>query len=113
MDADAEIDPALGRKCGVAFSQPSLQLGRTAHRVDDARKLDQQPVAGGLDEASLMSGDLRVDHLSAQRLEPAECPLLLGFDQPRISRDIGRQDRRETAGLAHFASPAAKRRPDR
>ena len=33
--------------------------------------------------------------------------------EARIARHIGREDRRETAGLAHVASPAAKRRPDR
>jgi len=33
--------------------------------------------------------------------------------QPRIPRHIGGENRGETAGLAHVAPPAAKRRPDR
>jgi len=33
--------------------------------------------------------------------------------QPRIARHISGEDRSETAGLAHAASPAARRRPDR
>ena len=37
----------------------------------------------------------------------------IGINMGDIPRHIGRQDRREPAGLAHCASPAAKRRPDR
>src|SRR5260370_42274822 len=33
--------------------------------------------------------------LGAQRLEPAEGPFLVGFDQARIARYIGGQDRRQ------------------
>jgi hypothetical protein len=40
-------------------------------------------------------GDFRIDQLGAQRLEAAECAFLVCLDQPRIARDIGRQDRRE------------------
>jgi hypothetical protein len=36
-----------------------------------------------------------------------------GAHQPRVACHIGCQDRGETAGLAHVASPAAKHRPDR
>ena len=49
----------------------------------------------------------------AQRSEAFERALLIRPDQPRIARHIGREDRGETAGLAHVASPAARRRPDR
>jgi len=42
-----------------------------------------------------MPGDLRVDDLGAQRLEPAEGAFLVGFDQPRVPRHIGGQNGRE------------------
>src|SRR5271166_5357992 len=42
-----------------------------------------------------MAGDLRIDQLGAQRLEPAERAFLVGLDQARIASDIGREDRRE------------------
>jgi hypothetical protein len=84
---------------------------RTAHSIDHARKLDQHAVAGGLDDAAMVLGDLRVEELAAQRFEAFEGGALVDADQPRIRRHIGGQDRRETAGLAHFASPAARRRP--
>jgi hypothetical protein len=37
----------------------------TAHRIDDAGKLDQQAVAGGLDDAAAVLGDLRIDDRGA------------------------------------------------
>jgi len=37
-----------------------------------------------------MVGDLRIDHLGAERLEPAERPFLVSLDQARIAGDIGR-----------------------
>jgi hypothetical protein len=42
-----------------------------------------------------VTGDLRVDELGAQRLEPAEGALFVSLDQPRIAGDIRRRNRRE------------------
>src|SRR5256885_12132378 len=39
--------------------------------------------------------------------------LLILADQPRITRDIGGEDRGQAARLAHPASPIARRRPER
>ena len=90
---------------GVALRHPLLHRDRAAHRIDDAGELDQQAVAGGLDDAAVMLGDLRIDELAAQRPEAFEGALLVGAHQPRIARHIGREDRRETAGLAHSSRP--------
>jgi hypothetical protein len=51
IDADAELDAALFRDAAIAQRQLALQLDRAAHRIDDARELDQEAVAGGLDDA--------------------------------------------------------------
>src|SRR6516164_3645613 len=109
VDADAEVDPAVGRQRIIAGRYGRLQLGRAAHRIDNARKLYEQPVAGSLDDAASVLSDPRVDGFGAQRLEPAESALFVGFDQPRIAGDIGREDRRETPGLAHPSQPALRR----
>jgi len=82
VDADAEFDPASGRQQRVAFRQSRLHFSRTADRIDDAGKLDQQAVTGGLDDAAFMARDLRVDHLRPQRLQPAKGAFLVGLDQP-------------------------------
>jgi hypothetical protein len=40
-----------------------------------------------------MGGNLRIDQLGAQRLEPAERPFFVRPDQARTARYIGREDR--------------------
>src|SRR5216683_591545 len=95
VDADAEVDAAFCRYWGIAFGHCPLQLGRASERVDDAGELDQEAVAGGLDDAAVMAGDFWVDQLGAERLEPAERPFLIGFDQPRVAGDVSREDRRK------------------
>jgi len=42
---------------GFAVDHPTLHLGGTAHRIDDARKLHE---AGGFDDAAAVLLDLRV-----------------------------------------------------
>jgi hypothetical protein len=66
-----------------------------AQRVDDAGELNQDAVTGRLDDAAVMAGDFRIDHLDAKRPEAAERPFLIGFDQARITGDVGREDRCE------------------
>jgi hypothetical protein len=97
VNADAEFDAML----------------RATQRTDDTRKLDEQTVAGGLDEAAAMSGDLRVDHLGAERLQPAEGPFFVRFDKARIAGDVSRKDRCQPAFCVrwllrlHGASPVS------
>ena len=45
---------------GFAVDHPTLHLGGTAHRIDDARKLHEQAAAGGFDDAAAVLLDLRV-----------------------------------------------------
>ena len=101
IDPDAELDALILRHPSVALGHRLLHLDRAAHRVDDTGELDQQPVAGGLDDPAPMLLDLRITQLAADRLQRGERALLVRPHQPRIARDIGGQDRGETAGLAH------------
>jgi hypothetical protein len=59
------------------------------HRIDDARELSQQPVAGRLDDAAGMLADLRIDELAAMRLEEFVRAFLVRAHQARITRHIG------------------------
>ena len=52
VDADAELDAAFRRQRRHCVRPLPPALGRAAQRVDDAGELDQQPVAGGLDDAA-------------------------------------------------------------
>jgi hypothetical protein len=91
------LDAAVPSDTGVPPGHRLLHFDRTAHRIDDAGKLDQQAVAGGLDDAAMMLGDFRIDELAAQRLEAFERAFLVRPHQPRIPRHIGGEDRGETA----------------
>jgi len=92
---------------------------RAAHGIDDAGKLRQHAVAGGLGprarpwDAATVLGDLRIDELMAQGFEAFQGAFLVRSHQPTVTGDVSRKDRSEPAGLAHFASPAARRRPDK
>jgi hypothetical protein len=60
-----------------------------------------------------MRSDRRVKQLSPYRLESLESVGLVRSNQARVTCHIGSEDRGKTAGLAHAASPTAKRRPDK
>ena len=77
VDAYAEFDPPLFGHIDVALAHPALDLGGTGNRVHDARELDKHPVAGELDDAPLVLGDLGVDHLVAMRLQSRQRPGLV------------------------------------
>ena len=75
-----------------------MHFGRAAQRVDDAGELDQQPVAGCLDDAATVLGDFGIDHLTPVRLQPRQGPFLVRADQPAVPRDI----RSKNAGQPAF-----------
>src|SRR5262249_46456159 len=101
IDADAKLDATVGWYTCVLLGHLALHLDRAAQRVHHTAELDQQPVAGGLDQTAAVLGDLRIEELAAQRPEAFEGAAFIGADQPRIARDIGRKDRRKPTGLAH------------
>ncbi len=61
VDADTKFDALLLRGRGVALGQAALHGNGARHGLNDARELDQDAVAGGLDDAALTLDDLRVD----------------------------------------------------
>ena len=77
MNADAQFDTAVGRQRGIALGHPRLDGPGAAQGVYGADKLDQQAVAGGLDDATVLRRDSRVDHLDADRLQAGERAVLV------------------------------------
>ena len=55
-----------------------------------------------------MLGDLGINKLAAQRLEPFERAFLVRTHQARIPRHIGGEDRGETAGGSHARAPFSR-----
>ena len=103
IDADAEPNALLVGHFGLAVEHAALHLGGAAHGVDNAGKFRQQPVAGGLDDATMVLGDLRIDQLPAMCLEAFERAFLVRTHQARIAGHIG-EDRGKTAGRGLYSS---------
>ena len=61
MDADPELDPPVLRHIGVLRRHGALDFDRATRPIDRAGELDQQAIAGGLDDASMMFGDFGID----------------------------------------------------
>src|SRR5262249_28892932 len=70
----------------------------------------EQPVASRLDDAVTTRGDFRVDHLAAERFQPAKRPFLVGLDGARIVGDIGGENRRESTFRASWPCGTHRRR---
>jgi hypothetical protein len=60
IDPHAELDAAIGRHIGVSLRHLALHLDGATHRVNDAGEFDQEPVAGGLDDAPAVLFYLRI-----------------------------------------------------
>src|SRR5215470_18045548 len=65
VDANAERDATVLGPLRGAISHRRLQFDGTAHCIDHARELNEQPVARGLHNATAVAGNGRVDHLLA------------------------------------------------
>ncbi len=111
IDPDPEVDAPVFGDFGIAVDHRPLDLDGAADRIDDAGKLDQHAVAGGLDDAAAMLGDLRVGKLASMGFEPRQRSFLVCSHQPRVAGRIGGEDRGETAfdRLSHRPSPRPRR----
>jgi len=49
-----EANPAQPHSSSAVASAPTMTIDRAADRIDDAGKLDEQPVAGGFGNATAM-----------------------------------------------------------
>jgi hypothetical protein len=103
VNADAKVDALLGRDASVALDHGGLDFDRAAHRVDHAAELDDDPVAGALDDAPVMGSDGGFDQIAAQTPEPRQGAILVRSREPAVADDIRDQNRRDLPGLAHRA----------
>ena len=76
----------------LALGHAPLDEHGAAHRVDNARELDEGAVAHELDDAALVLGDQGLDELSAVRLEAGEGAVLVPLHEPAVADHVGRQD---------------------
>ena len=88
MNADAENDAPVLRQAGVALDHAALHLDRAANGVDHAAELDDDPVAGPLNDAAVMHCDRRVDQIAAQRAKPRENTLLVDAGESAVADHV-------------------------
>ena len=101
MDADAELDPIVGRNRLIAVGHTGLHLGRAAQRVHDTAELDQKPVACRLDEPAVTRGNGRIDQLRPDSPKPCENGVFILPHEAGIPSHVGGEDRGEAAGRGH------------
>ena len=77
---------------GIAFDHAALDVDGAAHRVDDADEFHQHPVAGGLDDAAAVLGDLGVDQFLAMRFQLSKRALFVNAHQPAVAGHVARED---------------------
>lgn len=97
IDPYPGIDPFFRRHLGIALGHGPLDFDGTAQRIHDAREFDQNAVARGFDDPTMMLRDFRVDELLTDRPQPSQRPLFVGSHETAVSRDIGRENGGEPA----------------
>ena len=100
VHADPEYDPAFLRRPRIAFGHLPLHGNRAGDGLDHARELDQNAVAGGLNDAPAMLVDFGIDQLASMRPEPRERVFFVGPHEPAVARDV----RGENGGQPPFDS---------
>jgi hypothetical protein len=93
--ADAELYPLLLRDVGVAFRHTTLQLNGALHRIHDARKLGQNPIAGGPHDSAVVTPDLRFDKRVAMHPPSSQRAEFVCSHEATIARNVGCKDGRE------------------
>ncbi len=96
IDADPQFETALGWERVVDGARRALHRDGATKRVDDARKIRQQAVAGGADDSPPMRRDQRVDGPAELAERPMRAGLVLAH-QAAEPDDIGMQNRGELA----------------
>src|SRR6516162_3061429 len=67
IDAYSKFDAFFGGGVRITLGHYALDLTRTPQSIDNTRKLDQQAVSGGFDDAPSVFPDLRIGHFGADR----------------------------------------------
>ncbi len=93
VDAGPKLKPPLFGHLGVVPSYALLHLDGALHRFDYAWKLDQDSVAGGLDDVAVMLPDFRIQDLAPERFEAPKRAFLIGTHKPAVADNIDGEDR--------------------
>ncbi|HVH76128.1 MAG TPA: hypothetical protein VM755_14535 [Stellaceae bacterium] len=82
IDADAKANALALGEIGVAILHPLLQHDGAAHGIDHRGELDQDAVAGCLEDASAVLRDQRIDQFPPVAFERRERAFLVRAHEP-------------------------------
>jgi hypothetical protein len=97
VDADAEHDSAVFRQVGVRGFHAVLEVERAVHGVDSAAERDQHAVAGHLEDAAVMLGHQRLQHLLAPLLQRRQRAGLVLLHEAAVADHVGGENGGKTA----------------
>ena len=93
MDADPKFDAVAGRDVPVALCHSALHRHGARDRLDHRREPEQQAVARGLDDVSLVRGNERIDQLLAMAFQRQVSAFFVRAHEARIAHHVGGDDR--------------------
>jgi hypothetical protein len=94
VDPNAELDPFVRLEMCVARRNAPLDFKKTAHGVDHAGKFDQKPITHRIDDVATVGLDRWINQFGAERAQTTHRPFFVRAGQPRIARDIRRENSR-------------------
>ena len=92
IDPDAKLQTLIPRYGDIALAHAALDVHSAAGSVNDAGKLDQIAITGGLDDASPILSNFRIDKFTPIGHERGKRAFLVGTHQPAVACNIGCQD---------------------
>jgi hypothetical protein len=103
-NANTKLDPLFGGHTGIALGHATLHVHGAAHRIDHAGELQQQAIAGGLDDPATVLGDLGVNKLPPVVLQSRQGGAVVAAHEQGIAHHIGRYDCRKSSVVPCQAS---------
>src|SRR5262245_47340973 len=97
IDADPKLDTFVNRHVRIAISHTALNIDGTAHRVDDADELHQNPIARCFDDTAPVLRDLRVHQFFAMSFEIVRSALFVDAHKVAVTGNIAGQNRGKSA----------------
>jgi hypothetical protein len=97
VNADTKFDPEFRRHVDVCFGNRALDVHRTARCIDRTGEFDQHAIAGVLDNATAVCGDLGIDERLPKGSQLLMGAFLVATHQPAVAGDIRRQHSRQSS----------------
>jgi hypothetical protein len=92
IDPDPHRNAAILGHVAVVFRHGALQAQGTLNCVDDAAELCQQAIAHELEDAPVVTSDLRFEELFPERPQTLECPRFVKLHEAAVSNHISREN---------------------